>query len=42
VSAIRTLRDEGVQCVPGSDGPLSDEVDRNLRIAKQFGYPVII
>jgi acetyl-CoA carboxylase biotin carboxylase subunit len=42
VSAIRTMRDAGVPCVPGSDGPLTDEVDRNLRIAKQIGYPVII
>ena len=42
VSAIRTMRDAGVPCVPGSDGPLDDDNDRNLRIAEQIGYPVII
>lgn len=42
VSAIRTMKAHGVPCVPGSGGPLGDDADENIRIAKQIGYPVII
>jgi len=42
VSAIRTMKAHGVPCVPGSDGPLGDDAEENIRIAKQIGYPVII
>jgi acetyl-CoA carboxylase biotin carboxylase subunit len=42
VSAIKTMREAGVPCVPGSDGPLNDDADRNLRLAREIGYPVII
>ena len=42
VSAIRTMKSHGVPCVPGSDGPLGDDADENLRIARDIGYPVII
>jgi acetyl-CoA carboxylase biotin carboxylase subunit len=42
VSAIRAMRESGVSCVPGSDGPLTDNGDENLRIARELGYPVII
>jgi acetyl-CoA carboxylase biotin carboxylase subunit len=28
--------------VPGSDGPLGEDTDENLRIARDIGYPVII
>jgi acetyl-CoA carboxylase biotin carboxylase subunit len=42
VSAIRAMRDAGVPCVPGSDGPLPDEVPRCMEIAREVGYPVII
>lgn len=42
VSAINAMKKAKVPCVPGSDGPLSDDMDRNLSIAKQIGYPVII
>jgi acetyl-CoA carboxylase biotin carboxylase subunit len=42
VSAIRTMKAYGVPCVPGSGGPLGDDADENIRIAKQIGYPVII
>ena len=42
VSAIKAMRDAGVPCVPGSDGPLSDDPDEVRRIARQVGYPVII
>ena len=42
VSAIRAMKEAGVPCVPGSDGPLGDDGDRNLEIARRIGYPVII
>ncbi len=42
VSAIAAMKQAGVPCVPGSDGPLPDDDSENLRIAKEIGYPVII
>ncbi|PAJ76010.1 acetyl-CoA carboxylase biotin carboxylase subunit [Pseudoalteromonas sp. NBT06-2] len=42
VEAIKAMRKAGVPCVPGSDGPLTDDNERNLQIAKRIGYPVII
>jgi acetyl-CoA carboxylase biotin carboxylase subunit len=42
VSAIRAMTAAGVPCVPGSDGPVSDNPDENLRLARDIGYPIII
>lgn len=42
VEAIRAMKAAGVPCVPGSDGPLGDDEDTNLRIAREIGYPVIV
>ncbi|MDD3448265.1 MAG: acetyl-CoA carboxylase biotin carboxylase subunit [Gammaproteobacteria bacterium] len=42
VSAIRAMKAAGVPCVPGSDGPLGEEPEENLRLARDIGYPVII
>jgi len=42
VAAIEAMKKAGVPCVPGSDGPLGDDVDTNLKMAKKIGYPVII
>ena len=42
VEAIRAMNAAGVPCVPGSGGPLGEDVDENLRIARDIGYPVII
>jgi len=42
VSAIRAMKEAGVPCVPGSDGPLGDDIEENLRLARDIGYPVII
>ncbi|NIV17146.1 MAG: acetyl-CoA carboxylase biotin carboxylase subunit [Woeseiaceae bacterium] len=42
VSAIKAMKEAGVPCVPGSDGPLLDDPDENIRMAREIGYPVII
>ena len=42
VSAIKVMKSHGVPCVPGSGGPLGEDADENLRIARDIGYPVII
>lgn len=42
VSAIRAMKEVGVPTVPGSDGPLGDDAEENLRIARDIGYPIII
>jgi acetyl-CoA carboxylase biotin carboxylase subunit len=42
VSAIKAMREAGVPCVPGSDGPLPDDAGECRRIARRVGYPVII
>jgi acetyl-CoA carboxylase, biotin carboxylase subunit len=42
VSAIRTMKEAGVPCVPGSDGPLGEDMEEISRMAKEIGYPVII
>ncbi|WP_089729348.1 acetyl-CoA carboxylase biotin carboxylase subunit [Candidatus Thiosymbion oneisti] len=42
VSAINAMRQSGVPCVPGSDGPLDDNKKRTLELGREIGYPVII
>jgi len=42
VEAIRAMKAAGVPCVPGSGGPLDDDVETNIKIAREIGYPVII
>ncbi len=42
VEAIKAMQAAGVPCVPGSDGPLDDDVERSLGIAHEIGYPVLI
>ncbi|MBU3020390.1 acetyl-CoA carboxylase biotin carboxylase subunit [Aestuariibacter sp. A3R04] len=42
VSAINAMKKAGVPCVPGSDGPLTDDEERNKSIAKRIGYPIIV
>jgi len=42
VSAIKAMKAAGVPCVPGSDGPLGEDVDENMRIGRDIGYPIII
>jgi acetyl-CoA carboxylase biotin carboxylase subunit len=42
VSAIAAMKEAGIPCVPGSDGPLGQDNDEAIRIARGLGYPVII
>jgi acetyl-CoA carboxylase biotin carboxylase subunit len=42
VSAIRSMHEANVPCVPGSDGVLGNDDDKNLAIAAEIGYPIII
>ncbi len=42
VEAIRAMKEAGVPCVPGSDGPLGDDAATNAKLAREIGYPVIV
>lgn len=42
VSAIEAMKKAGVPCVPGSGGPLDDDEQTNMKVAKRIGYPVIV
>jgi acetyl-CoA carboxylase biotin carboxylase subunit len=42
ISAKAAMRAAGVPCVPGSDGPLGEDGDEILKMARSIGYPVII
>ncbi|MGB5407627.1 MAG: acetyl-CoA carboxylase biotin carboxylase subunit [Thiogranum sp.] len=42
VAAISAMKEAGVPCVPGSDGPLGDDEGTNIRLARDIGYPIII
>lgn len=42
VSAIDAMKKAGVPTVPGSDGPLTDDDERTLEIARRIGFPVIV
>jgi len=42
VAALKAMQDLGIPCVPGSGGPLGQNDEENLRIARKVGYPIII
>jgi len=42
VSAIKAMKQAGVPCVPGSDGPIDSSNKHTLDLAREIGYPVII
>ena len=42
VSAIEAMKQANIPCVPGSDGPIDNDIAKNREIAKKIGYPVII
>jgi acetyl-CoA carboxylase biotin carboxylase subunit len=42
VSAIAAMKKAGVPTVPGSDGPVTEDHEQTLKVARKIGYPVII
>jgi len=42
VEAIKAMKKAGVPTVPGSDGPLPEDPEECMQIAKRIGYPIII
>lgn len=42
VSAINAMKKAGVPCVPGSDGPLTNDQEANKAHARRIGYPIIV
>ncbi|MBE7619704.1 acetyl-CoA carboxylase biotin carboxylase subunit [Komagataeibacter sp. FXV2] len=42
ITAKRAMREAGVPCVPGSDGPLPADMDAVKAIALEVGFPVIV
>ncbi len=42
VAAIKAMKEAGVPTVPGSDGPIGDNSEANLEMARRIGYPIII
>lgn len=42
VAAIQAMRAAGIQCIPGSNGALEKDDAKNLRLAAEIGYPVLI
>ncbi len=42
VSAIHAMREAGIPCIPGSNGALTADDDKNLALGRKVGYPIII
>ncbi|MEE9344548.1 MAG: acetyl-CoA carboxylase biotin carboxylase subunit [Methylococcales bacterium] len=42
IAAKAAMKQSGIPCVPGTDGPITDNSNDNLRVAREIGYPVII
>jgi acetyl-CoA carboxylase biotin carboxylase subunit len=42
ITAIKTMKNLGIPCVPGSGGPLGENPKENITIARKIGYPVLI
>ncbi|WP_119327698.1 acetyl-CoA carboxylase biotin carboxylase subunit [Cysteiniphilum halobium] len=42
VAAIKAMKEAGVPCVPGSNGPISKDPQKNLAMADDIGYPIMI
>ncbi|GDX85230.1 acetyl-CoA carboxylase biotin carboxylase subunit [Methylococcaceae bacterium] len=42
ISAKKAMLSAGIPCVPGNNDPLSDDAEKNLKLAREVGYPVII
>lgn len=42
ISAISAMKEAGIPCIPGSDGPLSNDDRKNIKLARAIGFPIII
>jgi len=42
ITAIETMKAAGIPCVPGSDGPITEDDPKAAAIAHKIGYPIII
>ncbi|MEQ1740395.1 MAG: acetyl-CoA carboxylase biotin carboxylase subunit [Methyloglobulus sp.] len=42
ISAKNAMLAAGIPCVPGNNDPLGDNAKKNLKLAHEIGYPVII
>ena len=42
VSAIKAMKKVGIPTIPGSNESLSNNTEKNLQLAKNIGYPIII
>jgi acetyl-CoA carboxylase biotin carboxylase subunit len=42
ITAIESMKAAGVPTVPGSNGPLTDDNERTIKMAREIGYPVIV
>ncbi|MBV8801632.1 MAG: acetyl-CoA carboxylase biotin carboxylase subunit [Gammaproteobacteria bacterium] len=42
VSAIRAMKELGIPCVPGSNGPVGEDDAITVAQAREIGYPIII
>ncbi len=42
ISAIKAMKKAGVPCVPGSDGPIPDDPDAAMDVARSIGFPLMI
>lgn len=42
ISAKNIMQQAGIPCVPGSKGVLDNDIQSNLQLAREIGYPIII
>jgi acetyl-CoA carboxylase biotin carboxylase subunit len=42
IAAIEAMKGAGVPTVPGSNGPLANKAEANMKLARDIGYPIII
>jgi acetyl-CoA carboxylase, biotin carboxylase subunit len=42
ISAINAMKKAGVPCIPGSYAPLENDPQKNITLAREIGYPIII